>query len=361
MPETLTIQGDIEDVFDHYDAQGWTDGLPIIPPTPDKVERFLACSDRDPADVVGVLAPYRAEATVHAVAVNAVMAGCRPEYFPVVLAAVAAAAEPTFNLSSLQATTNPVATLIVVNGPIARELGINGKGNCLGPGWRANATIGRALRLCLLNIGGGIPQEMDKSTHGQPGKFTMCIAENESDSVWPPYSLDRGYSETDSTVTTFGVTGTQNLIEMATKDGIGILRSVTSALCHIGMQNLQLGGGPLVLLSPEHAQMIAGAGFSKDDAKRFLYENARVPVKDFPVETLNDVVRHRRGRWYHSDHPDAAIPVADSPELFDIVVAGGPGPHSVVLPSFGEATTPSTKLIAGRDGTSTASGDSGSP
>lgn len=352
---TVLIEGGFDDFLDRFIAEGWSDGLPVVPPTAERVARFLQFTDLEPGDVVGKLPPYLGAATVHAVAVNAVMAGCRPEYFPVVLAGVSAIAEPTFNLSSLQATTNPVTTLLIVNGPIARELDVNAKGNCFGPGWRANATIGRAIRLCALNIGGGIPQAMDKSTHGQPGKFTMCAAENEEDSPFEPFHVERGFAASESTITAFSVTGTQNLIEMAARSAVGILRSVASALSYIGMQNMQLGGGPLVVLCPEHAEIVAQGGFSKTDIKKFLYENARIPVKDFPQETLDEVIRHRRGIWNSSDHPDATIPVADRADLFEIVVAGGPGPHNVIMPSFGEASLPAIRLIGRKDGTPVAS------
>lgn len=352
---TLRIEGGFDAVYDRFMEEGWSDGLPIVPPTAERVGRMLEFTDRDPSDVIGDLPPYLGAATVHAVAVNAVMAGCRPEYFPVVIAGVAAIAEPTFNLSSLQATTNPVTTLLIVNGPIARELDINSGGNCFGPGWRANATIGRAIRLCALNIGGGIPQAMDKATHGQPGKFTMCAAENEADSPFEPFHVERGYAATDSTVTAFSVTGTQNIIELAARSAVGILRSVASALSYIGMQNMQLGGGPLVVLCPEHADIVAEGGFSKQDIKRFLYENARIPVRSFPQETIDEVIRHRRGIWNSSDDPDTTIPVADHADLFEIVVTGGPGPHNVVMPSFGEASIPSTALIGRKDGTPVAS------
>jgi len=351
MPEQLTIKGELEDVVEYFMEQGWTDGLPILPPTQEAVTRMLRYTDRDPDESMGTIAPYRNDATVHAVAVNAVMAGCKPEYFPVVLAAVAGICEPTFNVSSLQATTNPTATLVIVNGPLAQSLNFNGKGNCLGPGWRANATVGRAVRLCMLNIGGGLPQKLDKATHGQPGKYTMCIAENEEESPWDPYHVDRGHDRATSTATVISVTGTENILEMASKSAIGILRAVTSLLSNVGMQNVQLGGGPLIMLCPEHAQTMAAAGYSKSDVKRYLYENARVPVKDFTDDLLNAVVRHRRGRWFHSDHPEATIPVADNTSDFEIVVAGGAGPHSVVLPSFGEATVPITKPILHKDGT----------
>ncbi len=350
MIEPITLKGELEDVQEYFQEQGWTDGLPIVPPTKAAVDRMLRFTDRKPDDVLCALPPNRTDFTVHAVAVNAVMAGCRPEYLPVVLAAVEAIAEPPFNLYGIQATTNPVTPLIVVNGPIARELNFNGGGNCFGTGFRANATVGRAVRFCMLNLGGGAPQTMDKSTHGQPGKYGMCIAENEAESPWEPYHVERGFDREVSAVTAISVTGTQNVLDLASKGPRGILRTFASCCANVGAQNVQLGGGPLIVFCPEHAQILADGGFSKADVRRFLYETSRVPVKDFPPETLNGMVRHRRPKWFSSEHPDSTIPLADSAEEIQILVAGGPGPHSVFLPSFGEATVPITRPITRRDG-----------
>lgn len=351
MPDLLTIEGDLSDVIGYYEDQGWTDGLPIIPPTEDAVAAALAFTDLPPDHKVGRISPSRVEATVQSVAVNAVMAGCKPEYFPVVLAAVRGLAHPDFNTYGIQATTNPVAVLVVVNGPIARELEFNGRGNCLGQGFRPNATVGRAVRLCMMNIGGARPQTMDKATQGQPGKYGMCIAENEEDSPWEPFHVERGYDRDTSTVSVISVTGTQNVLDLASKTAAGILRTFASSCATVGHQNVQLGGGPLIIFCPEHAQILAEGGFTKDDVREFLYETARVRVADFPPETLNGMVRHRRPRRYVSEHPDSGIPLADSPQEIQILVAGGPGPHSVVSPSFGEATMVPVNPITLADGT----------
>ncbi|MDE3076051.1 MAG: hypothetical protein KGJ86_11535 [Chloroflexota bacterium] len=350
MAELVAIKGDLGDLLDRFDEEGWTDGLPVLPPTEAAVESMLRYADRDPDDVAGALPPNRADATIRGIAINAVMAGCRPEYLPVVIAAIEAIAMPEFNLYGIQATTNPVATMIVVNGPLARELKFNGKGNCFGPGNRANATVGRAVRLCMQNIGGGVSQTMDKSTHGQPGKYSMCIAENEDENPWEPYHVERGFDAATSTVTAFSVTGTTNVLDLASKQATGILRTFASACAHVGAQNVQLGGGPLIIFCPEHAAILAQDGFSKAEVKRFLYETSRVKIQDFPPETLNGMVRHRRPKRYGSEHPEATIPLADGPEEIEILVAGGPGPHSVFLPSFGEATCSSIKPILHRDG-----------
>lgn len=351
MPELLTIEGDHADVLDHYADQGWTDGLPIVPPTEAAVAAALEYTDLDPHESLGRIPATRAEATVHNVTVNAVMAGCKPEYLPVVLAAVRGLAQPDFNTFGIQATTNPVAVMVMVNGPIADELGFNGKGNCLGQGFRPNATVGRAVRLCMMNIGGGAPQTMDKATQGQPGKYGMCIAENEAESPWEPHHVERGYDAETSAVSLFSITGTQNVLDLASRGAIGILRTFASAAATVGHQNVQLGGGPLIIFCPEHAQILAEGGFTKQDVREFLYEHARVRVSDFPPETLNGMVRHRRPKRYLSDHPDAGIPLADSPGEINIVVAGGAGPHSVISPSFGEATMVPVNPITLKDGT----------
>jgi len=351
MPELLTIEGELGDVLDHYADQGWTDGLPIVPPTEAAVAAALEYTDLDPHESLGRIPATRAEATVHNVAVNAVMAGCKPEYLPVVLAAVRGLAHADFNTFGIQATTNPVAVMVMVNGPIADELGFNGKGNCLGQGFRPNATVGRAVRLCMMNIGGGAPQTMDKATQGQPGKYGMCIAENEAESPWQPFHVERGYDAETSAVSLFSVTGTQNVLDLASRGAIGILRTFASAAATVGHQNVQLGGGPLIIFCPEHAQILSEDGFTKQDVREFLYEHARVRVSDFPPETLNGMVRHRRPKRYLSDHPDAGIPLADSPGEINIVVAGGAGPHSVVSPSFGEATMVPVNPITLKDGT----------
>lgn len=351
MPELLTIEGDLNDVVAHYEDNGWTDGLPIVPPTEERVQAALAFTDLDPHSSLGRIPATRAEATVHNVAVNAVMAGCRPEYLPVVISAVRGLAHPDFNTYGIQATTNPVAVMVMVNGPIADELGFNGKGNCLGQGFRANATVGRAVRLCMMNIGGGAPQTMDKSTQGQPGKYGMCIAENEAESPWEPFHVERGYDSETSAVSLFSVTGTQNVLDLASRSAEGILRTFCSSAATVGHQNVQLGGGPLIIFCPEHAQILAEDGFTKQDVREFLYENCRVKISEFPPETLNGMVRHRRPRRYRSQNPDSSVPLADSPAEINIVVAGGAGPHSVLAPSFGEATMVPVNPITREDGT----------
>jgi hypothetical protein len=193
--ERVIVADNPETIFQLFIARGWMDGLPFIPPRDERVARMLAYADRDPKEVVAVLPPRWGEATLEKIAVNAVMAGCLPQYLPVVMTAVSAMAEEAFNLYAVQATTHPCTPLILVNGPMAKELNINGRYNALGQGWRANATIGRAIRLILLNIGGGEPGVLDRATVGHPGKYSYCLAENEAENPWIPLHLEKGFSK----------------------------------------------------------------------------------------------------------------------------------------------------------------------
>ncbi|MDE3076859.1 MAG: hypothetical protein KGJ86_15695, partial [Chloroflexota bacterium] len=327
-----------------FHERGWTDGLPIVPPTASAVTRMLRGTDLKSDHVIGSVPPGRANLTVEKLAINAVMAGCVPDYLPILLAASAAVLRPEFNLYGVQATTNPATPLLIVNGPIAREIGLNGKGNVLGPGFRANSAIGRALRLVLRNVGGGIPHETDKATQGQPGKAGMCIAENEDESPWPPLHVEQGLAPEVSAVSALAVTGTFNLLDFASETARGVLGTFARTIATPGMQNAQLGGGPIVCLGPEHAARIASEGFSKEDVKRWLYEHARVPLAAYSAETVRAVLRRRRFRWVLSDDPASTVPVADDWHEFTLLVAGGPGSHSVLMPTF-MATKPITVPI----------------
>src|SRR3954462_8160259 len=200
-----------------YRERRWSDGLPIVPPTVDRVERMLRHARRPADEVVAHIAPAFGAATVERIAINAVLAGCDPEYMPALIAAVEAVADPEFNLQGIQATTNPVAIWVIVNGPLAAELGVNATFNCLGEGTWANATLGRALRLILQNIGGALPGEMDKATQGQPGKYTFCCAENDDGNPWEPLHVERGFGADANTVTVVGALGTWSMNMTARK------------------------------------------------------------------------------------------------------------------------------------------------
>jgi len=344
---TFRFDGTYEDIDALYQDRGWTDGLPIVAPTEARVQEFLRWTDRDPRALVGVLPPRQGEATVERIAANAVMAGCRPEYFPVVLAAIEALADPLFNLDSIQATTHPVATLTVVNGPIARELGIHGGYNAYGQGFRANVTIGRAVRLVLMNVGGGLPGSGDRATQGTPAKIAYCVAENEAENPWEPLHVEAGLPADVSTVTMFGCEAPHNIQDHYSSTGLGILRVIAGSLGQAGSNNLLGRGWPLLSLGPEHAATIARDGYTKRAVKEFLFEHARYPLALLGEEYRREQIsRHRV-----PDTADAMVPIVRSPDDLTIIVVGGAGKHSSWQPTFGDGTHWTRRTIARKDGT----------
>jgi len=276
MPETLALRydgsrmrsrrislGTMEDEIEATFARGWSDGLPVVPPTPERVLRMLGGTTREPQEVVAVVPPDLIECTVEKVAVNAVMAGCRPEYLPVVLAAVEAACTEAFNIHGVLATTYFVGPVVIVNGPIAREIGMNSGVNALGQGNRANATIGRALQLIIRNVGGGRPGEIDRATLGNPGKYTFCFAEAEDTSPWQPLSVERGLSPGTSAVTLFAGSGVQPFFDQLARTPETLARSLASCLRVVGHPKWGLAWDALCVISPEHARVFRQGGWSK--------------------------------------------------------------------------------------------------
>jgi hypothetical protein len=330
----FTFPGAWDEIDAHYEERGWTDGLPIAPPTETRVREFLRQTPRNPREVVGVLPPRQGEATVEKIAVNAVMAGCRPAYFPVVLAAIEALADPLFNLDSVQATTHPVATLLVVNGPIARAIGLQAGYNAFGQGFRANVTIGRAVRLVLMNVGGGLPGSGDRATQGSPAKIASCVAENEAESPWEPLHVEAGLPAGASTVTVFGCEGPHNIQDHYSNTALGVLLTVAGAMGQAGSNNLLGRGWPLLSLGPEHAATIAKEGYTKQKVKEFLFEHAR-----FPLARLGPEYRRQQiDRWGVVDAPDTMVPIVRAADDISIIVAGGAGKHSSWQPTFGDGT-----------------------
>jgi len=329
---------EVPDDYEAFDAlcaeRRWSDGLPLVPPTPERVERALRHTQRAPHDLVAHIAPGFGQATVEAVAINVVMAGCKPEYLPVVIAAVEAVAERRFNLQGIQATTNPATPWIIVNGPAARAVGVNGGMNCLGQGTRANATIGRALRLVLQNVGGALPGGMDRATHGQPGKHTFCCAENEAESPWAPLHVERGFEAAHSTVTVVGAAGTANLNSHA-KDADDLLKAIAGSLAFPASNDYHFGGEPWIVLSPEHAEILHRGGLGKSDVKRRLWEQSKMTANRYAAKDYARV-QHTRGPELGAIGSDTALPISPRPDDIGIVVAGGPGTHSVYVPTFGQ-------------------------
>ena len=330
----LSYEGSEQELYEWCLAQSWTDGLPVIAPTTQRVEKMLAGTSRGSEDVLGLVPPRWAELTMEKLAANAVMAGCTPSHMPVLIAALEALCSPPFNLFGIQATTNPAGPMLVVNGPVADRLGIQKGAGALGPGWRANVTIGRAVRLALMNVGGGLPGDTDRATQGMPGKLFFCFAENEELSPWEPLQVEKGWSPDTSTVTVFSATGTLNLLEQGSTSGEGLLKTFASALQVTGTNNILLGGEPVLIICPEHANTLSEDGFNKAKIREWLFDNARVPLKAFSDENVRNVLRKRRPHLFEQGDPET-ISLVDRMEDLVILVVGGPGKHSVFVPTFG--------------------------
>ncbi len=311
----------------------WSDGLPAIPPTRERVEKMLTHTVRKPDEVVGAVAPAFGVATVERIAINAVMAGCYPEYLPVLIAATEAISDPRFNLRGIQATTNPAAVFLIINGPIAKQLGVNSGGNCLGPGAWANATLGRAMRLIQQNIGGAQAGDMDRSTQGQPGKYTFCCAENEDASPWESLHVERGFKKEQSTVTTVGALGTWNMNSHA-KDSADLLRIIADTMTFPASSDFIYAGEPWLILAPEHADVLHREGLTKADVKRKLWEQARLSGHRLSVKDFGRTQSGRKAELGEITR-DTLLPITQKPEEIGILVAGGTGTHSVYIPMSG--------------------------
>ena len=256
----------VEACFD----RGWSDGLPVVPPTGPRVLRMLRGSVRDPGEVLGMVPPALAPCTVEKAAVNAVMAGCRPEYFPVVLAALEAALDPAFAMHGVLATTDFASPVVIVSGPVARRIGMNCGVNVLGQGHRANATIGRALQLVIRNVGGGRPGGVDRSTLGHPGKYTFCLAEDDSDESWEPLRVDRGFARERSTVTLFAGGGVHGIWDERARSPEALVATTGEWLRRIGFPGAP--GHAILLIAPEHHRIYREAGWGRARIKSALAE-----------------------------------------------------------------------------------------
>ena len=252
-----------EDAWESAWERGWSDGLPVVPPTPGRVLAMLEGTRRAPDEVVGVIPPDLVECSVEKVAINAVLAGCKPEYLPVVLAAVEAACRDAFCMHGLLATTWFSGPMIVVNGPVRRAIGMNAGVNALGQGNRANATIGRALQLVIRNVGGGKPGGVDRATLGQPGKYTFCFAEDEEGSPWEPLSVERGFAPGVSTVTLFAAGGVQGILDQLSRTPESLAASFAACLRTVTHPKFPVATDAFLVVSPEHARVFREAGWSK--------------------------------------------------------------------------------------------------
>jgi len=329
-------------------AAGLTDGLPVMPPTRERVDAMLKHCGFDGAEVVTTLPPAFEEATWRDIAINAVMAGCLPQYLPVVGAAIDALAAPEFNLIGVSSTTGSATPIIIVNGPIATELGMNAEGNVLGPGNRANAAIGRALNLALRNVGGAKPGELDMATLGQPAKYTCCFAENEAASPWAPLHVERGFSKESNVVTIVGIAGSVEMVDSVSNTPLDVAQTYAQSMLIAGSAGgggfgLLGGGEPLLLIPPEIANTFERGGCSKENAKKLIWERAV-----FPLDRLSPAIRehHASVRIAAEDGGiDGPLRVARNPEDLMIVVTGGVGIKAAYMPTWGGTTKAVSRLI----------------
>lgn len=341
-----------DDDFDAVNAlameKGWGDGLPIVPPTEARVAAMLEYCDRPWHEPVAKIPPRWGEATPLRLAANAVMAGCQPRYFPLYLLAIEAMCEEPLNLYGVQATTHLCAPLVIVNGPVARELDINCGHNAFGPGHQANATIGRAIRLALLNIGGAIPGLGDMSTFGSPAKYSYLVAENEAESPWEPLHVERGLPLEASAVTVIGAECLHNVNDHESLDGEGLLTTIAGTMCTTGSNDVYYKAQPLVIMGPEHARAVA-AGYTKAEAKRFLQQHATLPVGRFSKDNIERRIKITFKDRLANPGPDDLMYAVQRAEDLLIAVIGGAGKHSAFVPTFG-ATLPVTRALKTADG-----------
>ena len=323
----LEVGGTVDDAIEYCYQHGWTDGLPVIPPTEEKVLQFLDFGGRHPSDVIGV-EPVRGRViAAEKVAINAVMAGCRPEYMPVIIAAVECMAQPEFNLHGSSASTGGSAPLLVINGPIRQKLGFASGHNIFGPGpdRRANATVGRAIRLLLINVLKNHPGVLDRSTLGHPGKYSYCIAEDEENSPWEPLHVERGFPREASTVTVFASLGPLQVDLVGAGTPEMVLTAVADSMLAFGRGH----GEILLIMSQEHGGFMKDAGWSKKQVRDFLLQKAQRSAEEWAA--------------IHKAEPPAPgtekamIPVCLTPESVILLAGGGSGgPWSALIPRWGK-------------------------
>ncbi|HEX2172159.1 MAG TPA: hypothetical protein VHL09_06905 [Dehalococcoidia bacterium] len=315
--------------------RNWTDGLPVVPPTPERVEAMIAASGRDPDEEIGEVPPRYAVATIEALAINSVMGGCLPEYFPVVIAAVECMLEPEFNLNGVQTTTHNNEPLVIVSGPAVERLGLNAGHGVFGNGNRANGTIGRAIKLILWNLGGSYPGEPDKSTFAHPGKWSYCIGENNAANPWEPFHHERGLSGAESAVTVFGCEAPHSLLCHGTADQM--LAQIVDATAHTGSNNFTYMGQWLLVIGPEAAGVLSRAGLTKDEIRRHIWEQARLPIAR--LKRCGVFVPEQAGQmwpdWIDVTRDDSLVPMTPRLEDILIMVAGGEGKFSMQCPGWG--------------------------
>jgi len=321
MTETITLEE--SDVQETFFANGWTDGLPVVPPTPERVEAMLAAvSAIDEQVLIGVIPARGKGITLEQAAVHAVMAGCTPAYFPVVVAAFEALFDASFNAHTALTSTGGAATAVVVSGPIAQEIGMNARHNCLGSGNRANLTIGRAVRLAAMNVLGARSGELDASSFGNQGKISFCFAEDPPPAPWRPLREELGYAPGDTTVTVMPVEGVRQLAQQLNGDAEGILRTFAAAMKSPSTFSTGKGGQALMILGPEHTAFCIEQGWTQAEVREFLCRESRISPDELRAAGVLIEVDGAHGMTPGEDGKLASV---GSPDDVILVTAGGEG------------------------------------
>ncbi|MCZ6533792.1 MAG: hypothetical protein O7A08_12605 [SAR324 cluster bacterium] len=352
-PPTFAMEDSWETINAHFHENNWTDGLPIVPPTKERVGAMLDYAQAElgweRSDVIAVLAPRKGKATVEKISTNAVMAGCAPEYLPVLIAATKAMAMPEFNLFGVQTSTHNTSVLAIVNGPLREKLDINWGYNVVGSRWRSTASIGRAIRFIMTNIG-GIPDATNLHTQGHIARYQHCIAENESESPWEALHVERGMDPQESSITVFGACPAMMIDDNSgSRHAKELLNTFARSIAYVGNRNINGEGEPLIIMCPTHARLLANGGYAKEDVKRFLWERGRVPFGHIPTGNLQSY-SERFLKFYGDFGPDFGVPIADKPEDIVIVVMGGQGTHSLSVQTL-LGSRSQTVPITRKDGT----------
>jgi len=342
MPPTLTSKrhkvDDVADAIEFCFEQGWSDGLPVVPPTEKSVRAMLDAARLEPDHQVGFIEHRAVSITAEKVAVNAVMAGCKPQHMPLVVAAVKGIADPRWGYHGPGTSTGGAGVLMIVNGPVARELDVNAGDNLFGPGWRANLTIGRAVRLVMRNVCGSMPALLDRGTLGHPGKLSYVIAENEAESPWTPLHVERGFRADQSTVTVMAAQGPHQFYNQLSNTAEGVLTTLAD--------DMRISGGIMgqpnyaVILAGEHMLTISGSGFGKAEIRRFLVENTKTSHAHLKRT-------HRMSGAIQPADETLTRPLVESPDDFLIVAAGGrAGAFSAYVPGWGSKRSSQAVTVA---------------
>lgn len=325
------------DEFEFFLEKEWSDGFPVVTPTAERVRGMLTGTRRDPEELVGLIPPAMEPATVRTVAIHALMAGCKPEYLPVVLGAVKHVIREEFNMGGVQCTMHGVAPLMIVNGPYAQEIGLHGGAGCFGPGFRANTTIGRALRLLLLNLGGGISGRASATVFSSPFRYTACVAENLAESPWESLAVSRGYSDRDNVITFAMAENPRQHFDDVSTEPERLLRGIGDAMTAPGSWNMWFVSDMVVAMSPQHANLCAEAGMSRADVVRRLAELA---VRPQASVKRGGNWRPERARAMGIDPDDDRAPIKAVKDVtrLHLIVAGGIGPITAVCHGWNETS-----------------------